>query len=152
MDKNTRNPISLSWEKQLSQQGYRITKPRRAILDIIAESSCPLSPLAIYDLVRESNPGIGLVTVYRTLEKLEELNLVTHVHHMNDCQTVFRNSPKHQHLLICTNCGRSCYFDGLDTEEQFKQIGEKLGYSVTGHWLQLAGLCNECKEKLRKKQ
>lgn len=139
-----KNTISKNWENQLSRKGYRITQPRRKILDIIADSPRPLTPLEIYDIARKSNPGIGLVTVYRTIEKLEELELVSHVHHLGECQTVFRTSDEHQHLLICTNCGRSCYFDGLDTENIFEEIGQQLGYRVTGHWLQLAGLCTKC--------
>lgn len=148
MNKNNRNPISQKWEKLLGQEGYRITRPRRAILDIIAESSRPLTPVEIYDLAREDNPGIGLVTIYRTIEKLEELRLVDHVHHLGECQTVFRSPDQHQHLLICTGCGRSRYFDGLEVEEQFNKIGEKFGYQVTGHWLQLAGLCEECQKSI----
>lgn len=150
MANKKRNPISQNWENQLSQNGYRITQPRRAILDIIADTDRPLSPLEIYDLARKIHSGIGLVTVYRTIEKLEELNLVKHIHHVGECQTVFRSTNEHQHLLICTKCGRSLYFNGLDTEEQFKQIGEKYGYQVTDHWLQLAGLCSECQKELNK--
>ena len=149
MEKTKRNLISKDWENQLSQEGYRITKPRRAILDIVAESPRPLTPLEIYDMARKSNPGIGLVTVYRTIEKLEELGLVKHVHHLGECQTVFRCSSEHQHLLICTECGRSRYFDGLDVEAAFEQIGQQFGYHVTGHWLQLAGLCQDCQKKLK---
>jgi Fe2+ or Zn2+ uptake regulation protein len=143
--------LSQKWEVLLSQAGYRITRPRRAILDIVAESSRPLTPLEIYDKVREDNPGVGLVTIYRTIEKLEELHLVSHVHHLGECQTVFRCPDSHQHLLICTKCGSSRYFDGLEVEEQFNQIGEKLGYQVTGHWLQLAGLCEACRGKQQSK-
>ncbi len=146
MNKNTSNTLSQKWENLLSQAGYRITQPRRAILDIIAESSRPLTPVEIYDKARMQYAGIGLVTVYRTIEKLEELHLVDHVHHLGECQTVFRSSERHQHLLVCTNCGCSRYFDGLEVEDQFNQIGQKLGYRVTGHWLQLAGLCEECQE------
>jgi Fe2+ or Zn2+ uptake regulation protein len=151
MEKNKRSALSQKWENLLSQAGYRITQPRRAILDIIAESSRPLTPLEIYDLVREDNPGVGLVTIYRTIEKLEEMHLVSHVHHLGECQTVFRCSEHHQHLLICTSCGSSRFFDGLEVEEQFNQIGEKLGYQVTGHWLQLAGLCEACRVKQQTK-
>ncbi len=146
MDKKIHYSTSKVWENQLSQKGYRITKPRRAILDIIAESPCPLTPLDIYDKARENNPKIGLVTVYRTIEKLEELKLISHVHHLGECQKVFRSSNGHQHLIICTNCGSSCYFDGLDVEEKFEEIGRQLGYKITGHWLQLAGLCEECQK------
>ena len=150
--KNTRNPLSQNWESLLSQAGYRITQPRRAILDIIAESSRPLTPVEIYDLARAKETGLGLVTVYRTIEKLEELHLVDHVHHLAECQTIFRCSDHHQHLLTCTQCGRSRFFDGLEVEEQFNQIGRQLGYEVTGHWLQLAGLCEECQDSQKKKK
>jgi Fur family ferric uptake transcriptional regulator len=152
MKKKPQNPISQKWEILLSQAGYRITQPRRAILDIIAESCRPLTPVEIYDLARTRSSGIGLVTVYRTIEKLEELHLVDHVHHLGECQTVFRSSDHHQHLLICTNCGTSCYFDGLEVEEQFNQIGQQLGYEVTGHWLQLAGLCEDCQKSHNSKK
>ncbi len=140
------NLISKDWENQLSKEGYRITKPRQAILDIIAESPCPLTPIEIFDKARESHPTIGLVTVYCTIEKLEELELVNHVHHLGECQKVFRSSKEHQHLLTCTNCGSSCYFDGLDVEETFNEIGRQFGYRISDHWLQLAGLCKECQK------
>jgi Fe2+ or Zn2+ uptake regulation protein len=151
MDKKIRNSLSQSWENLLSQAGNRITQPRRAILDIIAETDRPLTPVEIFDLARAQSAGIGLVTVYRTIEMLEELHLVEHVHHLGDCQTVFRCSEHHQHLLICTNCGSSCYFDGLEVEEQFKQIGSKFGYQISEHWLQLAGLCKECQKSINQK-
>ncbi|BBB49797.1 Fur family transcriptional regulator [Pelolinea submarina] len=146
MEKKNRTSLSQKWENQLSQAGYRITQPRRAILDIIAETERPLTPVEIFDLAGAQSAGIGLVTVYRTIEKLEELHLVEHVHHLGDCQTVFRCSEQHQHLLICTKCGSSYYFDGLEVEEQFNQIGKKFGYRITEHWLQLAGLCEECQK------
>jgi Fe2+ or Zn2+ uptake regulation protein len=125
-------------------------QPRRAILDIIARSDRPLTPVEIFDMSRAQDPNIGLVTVYRTIEKLEELHLVEHVHYMGDCQTVFRSSDHHQHLLICTNCGKSQYFEGLEVEEQFNQIGRQFGYQITDHWLQLAGLCEECQKNFQK--
>jgi Fur family ferric uptake transcriptional regulator len=150
MEKKNRTSLSQKWESQLSQAGYRITQPRRAILDIIAETERPLTPVEIFDLARAQSAGIGLVTVYRTIEKLEELHLVEHVHHLGDCQTVFRCSEQHQHLLICTQCGSSYYFDGLEVEDQFNQIGKKFGFQITEHWLQLAGLCEECQKKQSK--
>ncbi len=135
------------WENELSQSGYRITRPRRVILDIIATSSRPVAPLEIFDQARAVMPNIGLVTVYRTVEKLEALKLIDRVHHLGQCQTVFRGKRGHQHLLVCTSCGSSAYFEGLDAENQFTDIGKRHGYQVTDHWLQLNGLCPECQKK-----
>ena len=139
--------ITDKWESELSRSGYRITRPRRVILDIIAASSRPLTPMEIFDQARTVTPNIGLVTIYRTVEKLEELKLIDRVHHLGQCQTVFRGTHGHQHLLVCTECGRSAYFDGLEAEEQFTVIGKNHGYKVTGHWLQLSGLCPDCQNK-----
>ena len=98
------------WENQLSQSGCRITRQRRVILDILAASSRPVTPMEIFDQARAVMPNIGLVTVYRTVEKLEELKLIDRVHHLGQCQTVFRGTYGHQHLLVCTRCGHVSWF------------------------------------------
>jgi Fe2+ or Zn2+ uptake regulation protein len=139
-----------SWESELSQSGYRITRPREVILDIIAASSRPITPMEIFNQARSVMPNIGLVTVYRTVEKLEELKLVDRVHHLGQCQTVFRGTQGHQHLLVCTECGSSAYFNGLESEKQFNDIGKSHGYRITSHLLQLSGLCSECQKKEKK--
>ena len=146
MDKNA-SITANKWENELSRSGCRVTRPRHVILDIIAGSNRPLTPLDIFDQARSVMPNIGLVTVYRTVEKLEELKLIDRIHHLGQCQTVFRGTHGHQHLLVCTECGSSAYFDGLETEEEFSDIGKKHGYQVTDHWLQLSGLCPKCQKK-----
>ncbi|HUV16567.1 MAG TPA: Fur family transcriptional regulator [Pelolinea sp.] len=142
-----RSKLSLIWEKELGRGGSRITQPRRAILDIIAESERPLTPQEVYLLAKVRSPRIGLVTVYRTIEKLESLGFVDRVHQTEQCQTVFRGTPEHKHLLVCADCGKSVYFNGLDVEEKFLDAGKELGYQITGHWLQLSGLCPECRNE-----
>ena len=136
-----------AWESALRTTGSRLTAPRKAILAVIAHASKPLTPIEVFDLAREKVPNLGLVTVYRTLDKLTELGLISRVHGHNDCQTVFRAASSHQHLLICTNCGASVYFDGFEAKEKFNQIGNAHGYQVDGHWLQIHGLCEQCREE-----
>ena len=140
-------PTIAYWEEALSRSGCRLTQPRRAILRVIAGSSRPLTPVEIFDQARVFNPSIGLVTVYRTIDRLAELHLVERVHLSDSCQTIFRGTQEHRHLLVCSSCGDSAYFDGLDIEEKFSDIGQSLGYHVTHHWLQLEGLCRNCQER-----
>jgi Fur family transcriptional regulator, ferric uptake regulator len=133
------------WLESLSESGYRVTAPRRAIVEIMANSPCALGPLEIYDQGRQEYRGLGLVTVYRTLEKLEELGLVQRVHHPQGCHMYLRAAHGHEHLVLCTACGKAEYFSGDDISKLINAVAEKTGFEIREHWLQLFGLCSDCK-------
>ena len=135
-----------NWLTQLQYQGYRITNPMKVIVDILSKSDHLLNPTEIYTQAKNINPKIGLVTVYRTIEKMEQSGLIDRVHMPDSCQSFFQSSDGHQHLLICTNCGRAEYFEGEDLNQFFQKIGERFGYHVNNHWLQLFGLCDNCQQ------
>ena len=61
------------WLTQLQKKGHRVTRARRAIVDVIQKSTHALTPLEVFDLARKKYRALGLVSVYRTLEKLEPL-------------------------------------------------------------------------------
>lgn len=135
------------WIESLSESGYRVTAPRRAIVEIMASSPCALGPLEIYDQGRLQYRGLGLVTVYRTLEKLEELGMVQRVHHPQGCHMYLRAAHGHEHLVLCTACGKAEYFSGDDISKLMSAVAEKTGFEIREHWLQLFGLCSDCKNK-----
>ncbi len=60
-----------NWFDTLQKSGCRLTAPRRAVVETLEESTCALTPLELYAAAREQYPGLGLVSVYRILEKLE---------------------------------------------------------------------------------
>ena len=100
----------------------------------------------------QSSPGLGLVTVYRTLEKLEELGLIQRVHQTHGCQAFIASGNGHEHLLLCTKCGLAVRFSGDELDPLIQSISHKTGYKVEEHWLQLFGLCDKCKKWLRNDQ
>ena len=132
------------WLSILQGSGYRLTAPRRAIVEIMAACDRALSPFDLFELGRKSQPGLGLVTVYRTLEKMEELGLVQRVHLPGGCHTYLPAARGHQHLLLCQNCGRAVLFDGDELTSLFASVARKTGFTIRDHWLQLFGLCAEC--------
>jgi Fe2+ or Zn2+ uptake regulation protein len=134
------------WLRRLGEQGARLTGPRRAIVRILARSRRALEPLELYDAVRREVPGVGLVTVYRTLEALEELGLVQRIHESGGCRRYLRAPQGHQHVLLCRRCGQAELFDGDDLEPLFEQVAARWGYHIEEHWLQLFGLCPECQK------
>ena len=142
-----KNPVN-EWLARLQDNGYRLTAPRRAVVETIANSQLLLTPLDVYARARPRYPRLGLVTVYRTLEKLEELRLIQRVHRPSGCQGFIASQAGHQHLLICQECGRVEYFNG-ETDRMdiiMSQVGTESGYQVQSHWLQLFGVCRLCQE------
>jgi Fur family transcriptional regulator, ferric uptake regulator len=133
------------WLNALQTNGYRLTESRRAVVEIVAATSRALTPLEVFDSARAAHPDLGLVTVYRTLEKLEELHLIQRVHQPQGCQAFVAASQGHQHLLLCQSCGQVIFFEGDDLESLLVNISQKTGYTIKEHWLQLFGLCQNCR-------
>ena len=133
------------WLEQLHDNGYRVTSARRAVVDVVFGSNHALTPIEVYDTARKKYRALGLVTVYRTLEKLEELHLIQRVHQPLGCQAFISAGHGHQHLLLCQQCGQVEFFEGDDLEALTKSIAKKTGYQIQDHWLQLFGLCANCR-------
>lgn len=133
------------WVNKLSQSGYRVTAPRRGIMEIFLASKQALDPVTIFDTVRQKYPGVGLVTVYRTLDKLEALGLIQRVHQPEGCHMYLRSPQGHEHLLICSRCKSAIYVSGDDLNDLVDKVEQVTGYRVAEHWLQFWGLCPECK-------
>jgi Fe2+ or Zn2+ uptake regulation protein len=134
------------WISVLKENGYRITTPRKAVLEVIAESEYAITPVDIFDQGRNKIENLGLVTVYRTLEKMEELGLVLRVHQTENCQAFVAGVDGHEHILICENCGRIDYFEGVELESLTKRVAKETDFLIKDHWLQFFGLCKECQK------
>jgi Fe2+ or Zn2+ uptake regulation protein len=136
-----------AWFDRIQNSGYRLTGPRKAIVELMAASQRALSPIDVYDLGRGQYAGLGLVTVYRTLDKLEELGLIQRVHQPGGCHMYIRATRGHQHILLCTGCGTAVYFSGDNLSPLVSDLSENSGYQIEDHWLQLFGKCKQCQAK-----
>ncbi len=114
-------------------------------MDAVYGSTHALTPIEVYDLARKKYRALGLVTVYRTLEKLEELHLIQRMHQPQGCQAFISTGVGHRHLLLCKNCGEVAFFEGDDLDALTQSIAKKTGYRIQEYWLQLFGLCSKCK-------
>ena len=133
-----------SWLTQLKENGYRLTNARKAVIEAVAGTTLALNPLDVYEQAKAGCPGLGLVTVYRTLEKLEELGLIQRVHQPDGCNAYLPHADGHQHLIICQQCGKAEYFEGDDMNAFFERVADEHGFTVNEHWLQLFGTCSDC--------
>ena len=88
------------WTKKMQENGMRITAQREAIVNILLDSEKALDPIEVYDLTRKEYPSLGMVTVYRTMECLEELGLLQKVHQESGCNKFLKAKEGHNHLLV----------------------------------------------------
>ena len=136
------------WEQRLASAGCRITASRRAVMHVLMEADAPLSPREVLEHARALHQRLGLVTVYRTLNVLSDLNLVRRAHRQDGCHGYLLASPGHRHALICHGCGRAVEFPGEDDiHALIERVETGTGYCVDDHLLQLFGLCPDCQEE-----
>ena len=137
------------WLEKLHESGYRLTGPRYFVIEILAQSERALSPSEVYQQARKQYPTIGLVSVYRTVEKLERLGLIQRVHQPDKCQAYIAAFSGHEHLLVCSTCGLVEFFKGDDLAPLVGRVEKESGYCVKEHWLQLFGLCKRCQQSIK---
>lgn len=138
-------------KNNLKDKGYKLTPQRRAIVDIIINNEGKhLTTEELYDLVKVECPEIGLATVYRTMQLLEELGVVCKLDLNDGCsryELVHEEENHQHHHLICTSCGKVIEVEGdlLDSLEQ--DIQEKYKFMIKNHSVKFYGLCKECLHK-----
>ncbi len=140
------NSLTESWEGRLKEQGYRLTKPRRAVLEaLVAEPIC-LTPEEIYHRARKHYKKLGLVTVYRTLALFEKLGLVQRVHVDTGCHSfaVVRFAEGHHHQLVCRDCGRVEEFTDCTLDSMLADLQKRTGFAIETHQLEVVGRCPDC--------
>jgi Fe2+ or Zn2+ uptake regulation protein len=137
----------MNWTATLSEKGYRITTPRRAIMGALEELPRPASPTEILERGRRHHPDLGLVTVYRALALFADLGLVRRVHRQDGCHAYLLASPGHTHAAICYRCGQAIEFPGGDDLiELIARVERQTGFCVESHLLQLFGHCEHCED------
>ncbi|TDT61983.1 Fur family transcriptional regulator [Fonticella tunisiensis] len=138
----------------LKGEGYKLTPQRRAVLEaMIANEGKHLSTEEIYDVVKKECPEIGLATVYRTIQLLEKMGVVSRVNFDDGCnryELVHNDEDHRHHHLICSNCGMVEEVEDDLLESIEKEIEKKYNFYITNHNVQFYGYCSKCKEDVNK--
>ena len=138
-------------KSKLKETGFKITPQRRAILEILLENDNKhLSSEEIYDLVRVSCPEIGLATVYRTMQLLSEVGLISKLNLDDGCIryeiSLNKEDQHNHHHLICKKCGKimEAKEDLLDGIEVL--IQKEYKFKILDHDVKFYGICEECQK------
>lgn len=122
--------------------------PRRAISRVLAGSDHEfLNAAMILEQVTNRFGQMDASTVYRTLDELERLGLVHHVH-LGSGQpgtwhlTVDRD---HQHL-VCENCQKTIEVPAVELEPTYQVLTERYGFKPNTHHFTILGFCQDCSD------
>jgi Fur family transcriptional regulator, ferric uptake regulator len=149
-----------TWMAKILESGNRLTKPREIILEVLAKSGDHPSIEDIYFKIHNSNPNIGLTTVYRTLELLFSLGIVDKFDFGED-RTRFELSQqyskkKHHHHLVCSVCKKIIDYSDI-TKEEMKlceiselALSKNYNFKIETHIIQFYGICPKCQKNDRK--
>lgn len=137
----------MSWAERangrLNDAGFRSGAARRRVIELLGEQDCALTALEIDRRL----PKVGRATVYRTLEQLEQLDLVHRVDVGAESSAYERNDPSgHHHHMVCVDCGRLVPFEDSSLERAIETIGRDADFEVTAHDVVLRGHCPACRE------
>ncbi len=124
------------------RKGFRATPQRIAIAQFVLRSKEHPSAEDIFSSVTINNPTISISTVYNTLNVMKEMNLVQELA-FNSTRRFDPNINLHINL-ICESCGTILDIEDENIEETLKKLAKKKGFEVTGHRLDLYGVCKKC--------
>jgi Fur family transcriptional regulator, ferric uptake regulator len=129
----------------LRGQGLRMTPQRRAIVAEIMATDGHISPTDVARRVRERVPGVNPSTVYRTLDLLEEIGVLSHAH--LDAGPEYHRTAEGDHVhLVCSRCGHQESFSAAEAESFRDLIVQSHGFQPDLTHFAISGLCRACAE------
>lgn len=135
---------------QLRRNGYKITPQRQEILKAFMDSGrSPQSAEEIYRKVVEKYPNVSLDTIYRNLNVLEGLEIISRLS-LKDGKSRYELNPggSHQHHLICLGCGTAEAIDYCPLKALHERgIAEEKSFEILEHSFEIFGYCSLCREK-----
>jgi Fur family ferric uptake transcriptional regulator len=129
---------------RLNQAGFRAGAARRQVIELLEGERCAVTALEIDRRLS----SVGRASVYRTLEQLEQLDLVHRVDVGGEVSAFERNDPgEHHHHMVCVRCGRLVPFEDRELERAIHRVGEEAEFEVLSHDVLLRGVCPRCGEE-----
>ena len=129
---------------KLSEQGYRLTPQRMMVLSAIENSDDHISAEEIHAQIVAKYPHVNISTVYRTLELLKRLGLVTETD-LGEGRVRYHPAYKgHHHHLVCQQCGAIIDIDESTLARLKDVLLHRYNFAAQLRHLAIFGRCANC--------
>jgi Fur family ferric uptake transcriptional regulator len=137
----------MSCSQVLKGKGYRLTPQRMMVVEALHEADRHVSVEEIYAQVRARYPYANISTVYRTLELLKELGLVTEIALGDGCVRFHPAEKGHHHHLVCQKCGRLIDLPESALAPLEGTLSDMYQFKADLKHMAVFGLCSKCNKE-----
>jgi len=143
--------VAVEWSEnalsRLREASGRSGGARREVVAYLDRQDCCQSAQEIHDGLRNHGVRIGIASVYRALDGLDQLGLLQRVD-LGDGVARFEpahSGGDHHHHLVCDACGKVEPFEDAALESAIERVASGHAYVVAAHDVVLRGTCEDCK-------
>jgi len=132
---------------RLADAGYRRGGARQAVIDLLASQRCALSAIEIERVLEDGTRRVARASVYRVLDELVALGLVSRLEvgqGIARYERVDPNGHHHHHHMVCERCGDVLPFEDEELERTLDRVAERVTFKVADHEITLRGACGRC--------
>jgi Fur family ferric uptake transcriptional regulator len=134
----------MSGQRPVPLPGLRSTRQRSAVTRLLEDTDDFRSAQEIHEQLRRSGEGIGLTTVYRTLQTLADAGEIDMLR-TDSGEAIYRRcSAHHHHHLVCKHCGRTVEVEGPTVELWAERVAAEHGFTEISHTVEIFGSCATC--------
>ncbi|SIL90727.1 Putative ferric uptake regulator FurB [Mycobacteroides abscessus subsp. abscessus] len=127
----------------------RSTRQRAAITALLKRTDEFKSAQDLHDELKRDGEGIGLTTVYRTLQSMSTSGEVDVLRNDTGESVYRRCSDSHHHHLVCQSCGFAVEVQAGAVEKWATDIAEEHGFTEVHHTVEVFGFCSRCTAERR---
>ena len=136
--------MAQTWGDTLRAGGYRVTPQRQLVLEAVTKLE-HATPEEIYAEVKQTVVGVNVSTVYRTLELLEQIGLVTHTHLGHGAHR-YHLAADAQHIhLVCRSCDGITELEPAAVRSLVSALEAEHGFETDVGHLTVFGTCAQCR-------
>ncbi|MBA2347029.1 MAG: transcriptional repressor [Solirubrobacterales bacterium] len=132
---------------RLAEAGYRRGGARDAVIELLAAQPCALSALEIEEALKGSARQVARASVYRVLDELEQLKLLSRIEvgqGITRYEAAHPHGEHHHHHLVCDACGEVIPFEDEELERTIVRVARRVDFDVAEHDIVLHGTCARC--------
>jgi Fur family ferric uptake transcriptional regulator len=128
----------------LRAAGHRVSAPMKIVLEVLFAAEAPLPATDIAAGLDGRTPALDVSSVYRNLERLQDLGVVTHTHVAHGAGVYALARGPDREYLVCEHCGRVTALEPGALEDVRVRVHELTGFVARFDHFPIHGVCRDC--------